>query len=742
VEPTRTATQQPLLPAGAAMQPGTVTLEGVLELVSFANAETGWSVVKLTVDGRKDLITAVGSLSDVQPGENLRLTGRWVQDRKWGEQFRIESFVTVKPATIAGIEKYLGSGLVPGIGRVMAERMVQRFGLQTLDVIEKEPQRLQEVDGIGKVRQARILSAWDEQREVRRVMLFLQSNGVSAAHAVRIYKQYGDQAIEVVTENPYRLALDIFGIGFKTADQIAKNLGVPSDSPRRAEAGVLHVLSGLSEEGHVFAPRHELLESTREILGVPSTLVEDAIAAVAQGEKVVVEGAAGKASEESAVYLRSLHSAESGLAQALRALQREPLRPISIDVEKAILWFEQGSGLTLAPEQRDAVRQAVTEKVLVITGGPGTGKTTLVNALIQILGKKGRRILLAAPTGRAAKRLAETTGREAKTLHRLLEFSPRELCFKRDHEHPLDADLVVLDETSMVDTVLGFHAIRALPAHCQLVLVGDVDQLPSVGPGSVLADLIDCACLPVVRLEHIFRQAQQSLIVTNAHRINQGQLPRLDSREGADFFFLPEEEPEAILGTIKGLVHQRLPKKYGFDPKKDIQVLTPMHRGLLGAANLNAELQSLLNPSGPSLPRGGRALRVGDKVMQVRNNYDLDVFNGDIGRLEAIEEEAQRVVVRFDERLVDYTFTEVDELVHAYACTVHKAQGSEYPCVVLPLHTQHYTLLQRNLLYTAVTRGKKLVVIVGSRRALAIAVKNGQTGERHTRLAERLRRSD
>lgn len=733
--PNRPPASRPLFPASTPQ--GTVALEGVLEHVTYSNEENGWSVVKLHVAGRKDLVAAVGNLQGVQPGESLRLTGRWILDRKWGEQFRIETFATTKPSTVAGIEKYLGSGLVRGIGKVMAERLVQRFGLQTLEIIESEPGRLAEVEGIGPVRRASIAAAWEEQREIRQVMIFLQSHGVSSSHAVRIWKQYGDRAIAVVSENPYRLAIDVYGIGFKTADKIARNLGVPPDSPRRAEAGVLHVLAELSDEGHVYLPKPELVAGAKEILELEPALIDDAVATMAASAQVVVEPLA--AAEESAVYLSALHAAEAGLAGALRELQSAPVRPLAIDVEKALAWFEARAGLALAPEQREAIRQATASKVLVITGGPGTGKTTLVNGIIQILERKGRRVLLAAPTGRAAKRMSEATGREAKTLHRLLEFSPRDRAFQRNAENPLEADLVILDETSMVDTVLGYHVLRALPRHCQLVLVGDVDQLPSVGPGSVLGDLIRSGAVPVVRLQHIFRQAEQSLIVTNAHRINRGELPRIENRDGSDFFVLAEDDPERILATLKGLVSERLPRKYGLDPVRDIQVLTPMHRGLLGAGNLNQELQGLLNPGGPALQRGGRTLRRGDKVMQIRNNYDLDVFNGDVGQVEAIEETDQLVQVRFDERRVSYTFSELDELVHAYACTVHKSQGSEYPCVVLPLHTQHFTLLQRNLLYTAVTRGKRLVVVVGSRRALAIAVRNGSTKERHTRLAERLR---
>ena len=727
---------QPTSAQGHAPGPRSV-LEGVLERVTFSNEENGWSVVRLSVPGRRELATAVGNLLGIQPGESLRLTGHWMTDRQYGEQFRVEAYHTVKPSTLAGIERYLSSGMVKGIGKVMAGRMVERFGLSTLEVIDEQPDRLLEVAGIGPVRSARIRGAWAEQRQIRTVMLFLQSHGVSPAYAVKIYKQYRDDAVRIVEHNPYQLARDIFGIGFKTADKIARSLGIPADSPLRAEAGVLHVLAGLSDEGHVYYPHQGLLESAREILEIDETIVSGAIAAMAAEEHLVVESA--RASEQSPVYLKSLHVAEAGAAALLRELMRLPPAPLEIDLEKAIAWFESQQQLELAPEQREAIRQACTSKVLVVTGGPGTGKTTLVNGIIRILEKKGRRILLAAPTGRAAKRMSETTGREARTIHRLLELSPRTMSFQRDLENPLQADLLILDEASMIDTVLGYDVLKALPPHCQLVLVGDVDQLPSVGPGSVLSDLIDSGAVPVVRLRHIFRQASQSLIVVNAHRLNAGQMPLEERGAQSDFFFLPEEEPEAILATIKGLVHERLPRRYGFDPVEGIQVLTPMRRGLLGAANLNAELQALLNPSGRTVVRGNRMLRLGDKVMQLRNNYDLDVYNGDVGRVVGIDEVEQQLAVDFEGRAVGYEFSDLDELALSYACTVHKSQGSEYPCVVIPLHTQHYPMLQRNLVYTAVTRGKRLVVLVGSRRALGMAVRDVSSRERNTRLAERLR---
>jgi exodeoxyribonuclease V alpha subunit len=713
------------------------TLEGILERITYVNEENAWSVVKLDVPGKKDLVTVVGNLLGVQPGENLRLRGQWTQDRKYGEQFKADGYVTVKPATLVGIEKYLGSGLVRGIGKIMAKRLVEQFAISTLDIIEQQPERLREVDGIGPVRSARIAKAWSEQKQIKDVMVFLQSHGVSSTFAIKIFKRYQDRSIAVVKENPYRLAVDIFGIGFKTADKIAGHLGISSSSPERAQAGVLHALGELSSEGHVFCPRPQLVEATAALLGVELGIVDAAVNALAEVGQVVVtpilEGGG------LAVYLASLDRAESGAAEMIQALLRRPARLITIDIDRAITWFEERQKLSLAPEQREAIRRAVTSKVLVITGGPGTGKTTLVNGIIQILEKKGRRILLAAPTGRAAKRMTETTGREAKTLHRLLEFEPKTMSFKRDRERPLEADLVIVDEASMIDTVLAYNLLKAVPPNAQLVLVGDVDQLPSVGPGNVLQDVIRSEAVDVVRLQHIFRQAGASLIVVNAHRVNHGEMPRLPlPGSTADFFFLEKNEPEGVLETLKVLVKDRIPEKFGFDPVADIQVLTPMHRGLLGASSLNAELQALLNPQGASLVHGTRLFRTGDKVMQIRNNYDLEVFNGDIGFIEAIDEEGRTLSLQFDGRSVPYERADLDELVLAYACSIHKSQGSEYPCVVLPVHTQHYVMLQKNLLYTGITRARKLVVLVGTRRALAIAVKNDKTQARFTQLASLL----
>jgi exodeoxyribonuclease V alpha subunit len=733
--------QEPL-PLARSASEATATIEGTLERVTFANETNAWSVVKLAVEGRPLPVTAVGTLLGAQPGERLRLRGRWAHDPRFGEQFQIESFEIVLPASLTGIERYLGSGLVPGIGRGLAERLVRHFGLTTLEVLDQRPERLAEVEGIGPVRQQQLRAAWAGQRAIQNVMVFLQSHGVGTGHAVKIYKRYGDKAIAMVRENPYRLARDVFGIGFQTADHIARSLGIEASSPERCRAGVVHVLGALAEEGNVAAPQAELVAKTASLLEVDPALVEAALAPLRAENEIVVEPAPDAADPtRRAVYLRPLFVAEAGIAELAHRMRDTRAPSMTIDVDKAVDWFEKSRAITLADEQRRAIRWAIEQKLLVITGGPGTGKTTLINGIIQILEKKGRAIVLAAPTGRAAKRMAETTGHEAKTLHRLLEWSPKSNTFLRDPNDPLEADIVIVDEASMLDTLLTYHLLRALPAACQLVLVGDVDQLPSVGPGCVLLDFIRSRAVPVVRLEHIFRQAEKSRIVVNAHRINGGEMPVLASANDptADFFFIEKDEPDDILATVKTLVRERIPRKFGLDARTDIQVLTPMNKGLLGAAALNAELQALLNPSGPSVTRGARTLRAGDKVMQIRNNYELDVFNGDIGQIVDIDEGARTLGAVFEGRAVRYEEEHLDELTLAYACSVHKAQGSEYPCVVLPLHTQHYVMLKRNLLYTAVTRGRRLVVVVGSRRALSTAVRNGQVDARFSGLAGRLR---
>ena len=712
-------------------------LSGSVERVTFHSEETGFCVLRVKARGHRELVAVVGTAAAVSPGEFVECQGEWTNDRNHGLQFRAHELRVVPPSTVEGIEKYLGSGMVKGIGPHFAKKLVQAFGAAVFDIIEHEPERLTELEGIGSKRKDRITGAWAEQKVIREIMVFLQSHGVGTARAVRIYKTYGDVAVERVRENPYRLALDIHGIGFKTADRIAQRLGIPKDSLMRAQAGVRHVLQELSGDGHCAAVHTSLVEMSEKLLEIPAATIEEAIAAELVEENLVEEAIEG----QPCLFLTPLHRAEVGVAQRLRALLACAPPWGRIDPDKAIPWVEEKTGLVLSPSQRTAVAEAVNGKITVITGGPGVGKTTVVNSLLRILLAKGVEVLLCAPTGRAAKRLSECTGLEARTIHRVLEFDPKAYGFKRGLEHPLEADLIVLDESSMVDVVLMNQLLRAMPTTAAVLLVGDVDQLPSVGPGAVLADIIASRHIPTVRLTEIFRQAAASKIVLNAHRINQGQMP-LRSEEGdtsCDFYFISAETPEEIGEKLFHVVTERIPKRFGFDPLRDIQVLAPMNRGGLGARSLNIELQKRLNAyAEPKVERFGWSFAPGDKVIQTVNNYDKDVFNGDIGTVARVDLEEGALFVNYEGREVAYEFGELDEVSLAYAVSIHKSQGSEYPAVVIPLATQHYLLLERNLLYTGVTRGRKLVVIVGQPKALAIAVRTVRSVRRLTHLAGRL----
>ncbi|MEE1928225.1 ATP-dependent RecD-like DNA helicase [Streptomyces sp. TRM 70351] len=734
-------------------------LEGVLERVTYANEDTGYTVARVAPQRRADaghggdgLLTVVGALLGAQPGESLRMEGRWGSHPQYGRQFTVENYTTVLPATVQGIRRYLGSGLIKGIGPRIAERIVDHFGVDTLDVIETDARRLAEVPGLGPKRTARIAAAWVEQKAIKEVMVFLQGVGVSTSIAVRIYKKYGDASVGVVREHPYRLAADVWGIGFLTADRIARAVGIPHDSAERVKAGLQYALSQSADQGHCFLPEERLIAEAVKLLQVNTGLVIECLDELAGEEEGVVRERLPDPQDASgtltAVYLLPFHRAETSLAAQVRRLlyTAEDRLPAFREVEwsRALAWLAARTGVELAPEQRDAVRLALTERVAVLTGGPGCGKSFTVRSVVELARAKNATVLLAAPTGRAAKRLAELTGAEASTVHRLLELKPGgDAAY--DRERPLDADLIVVDEASMLDLLLANKLLKAVPPGAHLLLVGDVDQLPSVGAGEVLRDLLaEGGPVPAVRLTRVFRQAQQSGVVTNAHRINAGQPPL--TRGLADFFLFPEEDTEAAGRLAVDVAARRVPAKFGLDPRRDVQVLTPMHRGPAGAGALNGLLQQEVTPARPDVPEkryGGRVFRVGDKVTQIRNNYDkgaAGVFNGTVGVVTALHPEEQTLTVRTDEdEEVTYDFDELDELAHAYAVTIHRSQGSEYPAVVIPVTTGAWMMLQRNLLYTAVTRAKRLVVLVGSRRALAQAVRAVSAGRRHTMLDHRLR---
>lgn len=728
----------------------TMKLRGVVERITYQNPENGYTVLKCAVKNYNDLVTVIGNLLDVNVGSVLLIDGNWKVDSKYGRQFVAESWEETLPATVFGIEKYLGSGLIKGVGPKFAKRIVGLFGTDTMDVIECDISRLKEVEGIGEKRIRQIHESWERQKEIKNVMLFLQDHGVSTSFAAKIYRQYGNDSIAKVKENPFRLADDIWGIGFKTADSIAEKLGIGKEAFVRLRSGILYTLSSLADEGHVYAYKGQLIKRATELLEAEESSIVMTLDQMLADKDVISEPVSEEKGD--AIYLPPFYYAEVGVAAKIKKLLQNPAqdrlwtslmearkrtgnRDLSIDVKK----IEAKIGMEYDEIQADAIRQAAVSKVMILTGGPGTGKTTTTKGIISAYQSFGLKILLAAPTGRAAKRMTETTGLEAKTIHRLLECKPPE-GYQKNEENPLEGDVLIVDECSMIDLVLMNSLLKAIPAGMRVVLVGDIDQLPSVGAGNVLRDLIDSGVVPVIRLTRIFRQAQTSRIIMNAHRINEGQMPDLSNGKETDFFFTTKEDPEEAVREIVSLVQHKL-SRYYHTPSSQIQVLTPMQKGIVGATNLNLALQEALNPQGDGLRRSGFIFRRDDKVMQIRNNYDKEVFNGDIGIIESVDLQNRTLKVNFDQHVVEYESSELDELVHAYATTIHKAQGSEYPIVVMPVLMNHYVMLQRNLIYTGITRAKKILVMVGTRKALACAVRNVTVHRRNTLLKERLQQS-
>ncbi|MGC8774988.1 MAG: SF1B family DNA helicase RecD2 [Chlorobaculum sp.] len=714
-------------------------LSGSVERVTFHSEESGFTVLRLRVAGQREPVAVVGLATSPAVGEFMECVGAWQNDRTHGLQFKASKITPAQPTTLEGKERYLASGQVKGLGNFYAKKLIEHFGDAVFEVIENDPERLLEIPGIGRKRLDMVVESWAEQKAIRDIMLFLQTHGVGAARAWKIYRRYRERAIATITENPYRLSLDIEGIGFQTADAIATSLGVAKNSLMRAEAGISHVLGEMSMSGHCAVPEETLIDEASRLLQIDRPLVAEAVANEKLTRRIVGE----TIDDVPCIFLESLHRAETGVASGLHRLMRGPLPWEAFDPHEALPWIEEKTGLELSPSQRSAVTLVLASKVSIITGGPGVGKTTILKAILSVLQREKVSVALCAPTGRAAKRLTESTGIEAKTIHRLLEFDPQAFDFKRGRGNPLDASFVVVDETSMVDVVLMQKLVAAIPDRAAVVFVGDVDQLPSVGPGAVLADMISSEAIPTVRLTEIFRQAAESMIVVNAHRINQGDMPlTAEGEELSDFYVVKAASAEEIHDKVMQLVTERIPKRFGLDAVKDVQVLTPMNKGGVGVRALNAELQAKLNPaSEPKVTRFGTTFAPGDKVLQTVNNYDKEVFNGDIGLIEAIDPEAEIATAFFDHHRAEYDFSDLDELSLAYATSIHKSQGSEYPAVVIPLAMQHFTLLERNLIYTAVTRGRKLVVIVAEPKALTLAVKNCKSKRRLTGLVQRLRES-
>lgn len=708
-----------------------IVVNGTIERIIYLNEENDYTVVRFLPEMSNKSSVAVGYLGGVQPGENFQFTGEWMEDPRFGEQFKVKKFRIIYPSTEKGLINFLSSGLIHGIGKGYAERIVATFGSETLKVISEQPDRLNEVKGLGEKRIVKLVASWKEHYAVRDIMMFLQSYDISAAYASKIFKQYGFSSIDVVKTNPYRLATEVSGIGFISADKISKAMGIPEDSPMRLEAGILHAIGKLTEEGHVYVPMEDLKKNALNFLKCPEELLIQGIdRLLARGSLIQIK----TSHHEDAVYPAPLLKAEEGVVNHYERLMKTRIPFALPDPERQILTEEERIGIQFSPAQKKALALGLSQKTLVITGGPGTGKTTIIRTLVDIFKNHKFTFLLAAPTGRASKRLAESTGCEAKTIHRLLEYNPKFNVFNRNESNPLETDAVIIDEASMIDILLMYHLMEAIPPHAVFILIGDMDQLPSVGPGKVLRDIIHSDAIPFIRLDTIFRQAEGSEIILNAHRINKGESLDLSNAREGNFFFIEKEDPASIVATLQEVVCERIPQGFGFDPVKDIQVLTPMHKTDMGVANLNLLLQKRLNPNPKIQVRRHLNIAVGDKVMQTSNNYDKDIFNGDIGFIERIDDENQIVFIRFEQRIVEYSYAEMDDILLSYAITIHKSQGSEYSAVVIPITTHHYTMLQRNLLYTAVTRGKKLVVLIGTKKALYIAVKNSQIQNRFSDL--------